>query len=110
MSDQSSDYAGDIAKYTSNVDQKAVDAIVKHLGIALKSKDASNVAISSKSELERVRESWMKKKLGLTGSDAELDQSVKAVGETMKADKTKSRVTFYYLLAEKHGKLADLAK
>ena len=49
-----SDYASDIAKYTSNVDQKAVDAIVKHLGIALKSKDASNVAISSKSEIEQV--------------------------------------------------------
>lgn len=104
-----SDYASDIAKYTSNVDQKAVDAIVKHLGIALKSKDASNVAISSKSEIERVRESWLKKKLGLTAPDAELDASLAAVGEAMKADKTKSRVTFYYLLAEKHGKLASLA-
>jgi uncharacterized membrane protein YciS (DUF1049 family) len=28
----------------------------------------------------------------------------------MKADKNKQRVTFYYLLAEKHGKLASLVK
>lgn len=104
------DYAADIAKYTQNVDAKAVAAIVKHLGIALKSKDAANVAVSSKSEMERVRDGWLKKKLKLTASDADLDSSMKAVGETMKADKTKSRVTFYYLLAEKHGKLAELAK
>lgn len=104
------DYATDIARYTANVDQKAVAAIVKHLGIALKSKDASNVAISSKSELETIREGWLKKKLKLTASDADLDASLKAVGEQMKADKTKARVTFYYLLAERHGKLAELAK
>ena len=104
------DYAADIGKYTAKVDDKAVAAIVKHLGIALKSKDASNVAISSKGEWDRVREGWLKKKLKLTASDADLDASIKAVGEAMKADKTKSRVTFYYLLAEKHGKLAELAK
>ncbi len=104
------DYATDIGLYTNKVDQRAIDAIVKHLGIALKSKDASGVAISSKSELERVREGWLKKHLKFTASDADLDASIKAVGEAMKADKTKSRVTFYYLLAEKHGKIAELAK
>ena len=103
----STDYAHDISRYTSNVDAKAVQAIVEHLGIALKSKDASRVAVSSRSEMERVRESWLKQKL--TDSDRDLDASLKAVGAAMNADKTKSRVTFYYLLAEKHGKLAELA-
>lgn len=105
----STDYARDISRYTGNVDAKAVQAIVDHLGIALKSKDASRVAVSSRSEMERVRESWLKQKLKLTDSDRDLDASLKAVGAAMKADKTKSRVTFYYLLAEKHGKLAELA-
>ena len=41
-----------------------------------------------------------------TGSDAELDKTVVAVCEQMNADRDKSRVTFYYLLAEKYGKLA----
>jgi hypothetical protein len=104
------DYSSDIKKYTANVDAKAVNAIVKHLGIALKSKDASVVSCSSKDELARVRDSWLKKRLGLGASDADLDRSIAAVCDTMKADTSKHRVTFYYLLAEKTGKLADLAK
>ncbi len=103
------DYAADVTKYAPNCDANAVKGIVKHLGIALKSNDSSMVACSSKSELERVRESWLKKKLGLTDSDADLDAAIAAVCEQMKADRSKSRVTFYYLLAEKYGKLAALA-
>lgn len=102
------DYATDIQKYTSSIEQKAIDGIVRFLGIALKSRDASYVACSSKSELERVRESFLKRKLKLTEDDAALDQQIAAVCEQMKADTSKHRVTFYYLLAEKAGKLGDL--
>jgi hypothetical protein len=102
------DFAADIAKYTPSVDAKAVSAIVKHLGIALKSADASLVSCSSKDERVRVRESWLKRKLGLTAADADLDKSIEAVCQQMRADASKQRVTFYYLLAEKHGKLASL--
>ncbi|MGE0768656.1 MAG: DUF2853 family protein [Hyphomicrobiaceae bacterium] len=102
------DYTTDIGKYTASVEQKAVDGIVRFLGIALKSRDASHVACSSKSELERIRESFLKRKLQSTESDAELDQRISAVCEQMKADNSKHRVTFYYLLAEKAGKLGDL--
>ena len=58
-------YADDIKRYQPNVDEKAVAAIVKYLGIALKSADASLVSCSSKEELATVRDSWLKKKLGL---------------------------------------------
>ena len=103
------DYATDIKKYSPNVDDKAVASIVKYLGIALKSsKDAALVSCSSKSELERVRENFMKKKLKMTEPDADLDKSIKAVCEQMKAAHDKHRVTFCYLLAEKTGKLAAL--
>ena len=102
------DYATDIKKYAPAADAKAVTGIVKFLGIALKSKDASMVSCSSKDELERVRESFMKKKLKMTESDADLDKVIKGVCDQMKADKTKHRVTFYYLIAEKTGKLATL--
>jgi len=105
----STDYTADIKRYTANVNDKAVAGIVKHLGIALKSADASLVSCSSKDELARVRDSWLKKKLALAGDDAALDKSIKEVCEQMKGDKNKQRVTFYYLLAEKHGKLAALA-
>lgn len=102
------DYLADVKRYVPAADDMIVAAIVKHLGIALKSKDASLVSCSSKEELERVRESWCKKKLALTQSDAEIDKGIKDVCEKMKADRDKHRVTFYYLLADKFGKLAAL--
>jgi hypothetical protein len=57
----------------------------------------------------RVRDNFLKKKLGLTNSDAELDQAIKAIADKMKGDRTKNRVTVYYLLAEHFGKLSAFA-
>jgi Protein of unknown function (DUF2853) len=102
------DHAADMQKYVPNADEAAVKAIIKHLGIALKGTDTALVACSSKEELDRVRDSWCKKKLGLTHADADLDRDIKGVCDVMKADKSKSRVVFYYLLAQKHGKLSGL--
>ena len=102
------DHHADLKKYAPAADDKAVKAIIKHLGIALKGTDTSLVACSSKDELSRVRESWCKKKLGLADSDADLDKAIAGVCEKMKGDKSKSRVVFYYLLAEKYGRLAGL--
>lgn len=102
------DHAADIARYAAAIDSEAVAAIVKHLGIALRSKDAANVACSSKSERQRIRDGFLKRTLCLTQTDAELDSAIAEVCQRMKADSTKSRVTFYYLLAERFGKLATL--
>ncbi|HRY07811.1 MAG TPA: DUF2853 family protein [Hyphomicrobiaceae bacterium] len=104
----STEYLADLKRYVPGANEKAVAGIVKHLGIALKSKDASLVSCSSKDELERVRDSWCKKKLGL-GDDKAIDAAIKDVCEKMKGDKQKHRVTFYYLLAEKFGKVDALA-
>ena len=101
------DWSHDVKKYVPNADESAIKGIVKHCGIALRSKDASYVACLDKSESDRVRDSFLKKKLALTAADAELDKAVMDVCQTMKADRDKSRVAFYYLLAEKYGKLAD---
>jgi hypothetical protein len=102
------DYAADVKKYTASVNDAAVTGIVKFCGIALQSRDASTVSCSSKSELERVRESFLKRKLKMSDSDADLDKMIKDVCEQMKAEHNKPRVTFYYLLAEKAGKLTEL--
>lgn len=104
-----SDYADDIAIYSSSaVDEDAVTGIVKHLGIALRTGDGKLVSCTDPVELGRVRDSWLKKKLAIGEDDAALDAAIAGVCTTMKGDKTKSRVTFYYLLAEQYGKLADL--
>ena len=101
------DWSHDVKKYAPNADESAIKGIIKHCGIALHSRDSSYVACQDKSERDRVRDSFLKKKLGLTVTDVELDKAVTDVCQTMKADHDKSRVAFYYLLAEKFGKLAD---
>ena len=99
------DWAVDVKKYVPNPDDAAIKGIVRHCGIALQSRDGSFVAVADKVECDRVRESFLKKKLALTESNADLDAAVAGVGDRMKGDRDKSRVAFYYLLAEKFGKL-----
>lgn len=103
-------YVDDIKKYTSTVNEEAVAGIVRHCGIALRNRDSSLVAGTDPEELKRVRESWLKRKLALTESDADLDKAIHAVIEKMKAERAKGRVTVYYLLAEHFKKLDGLVK
>jgi hypothetical protein len=102
-----SDYLADVKRYDAGADADVVAKIVKHLGIALRSKDASLVSCSDQSELDRVRDSWCKKKLGAS-DDAKCNDIIGKVCEAMKADRNKQRVTFYYLVAKHMGKLASL--
>lgn len=103
-----SDYFADVKKYDSSADEAIVGKIVRHLGIALRNRDSSLVSCSDEAELGRVRDKWMKKKLGLT-DDAACDKVIAKVCETMKdAKSNKSRVTFYYLCAKEVGKLTSL--
>ena len=60
------DWSHDVKKYVPNADEGAVKGIIKHCGIALHSKDASFVACNDKSERDRVRDGFLKKKLGPT--------------------------------------------
>ena len=68
-----------VKKYAPDVNDVAVKGIVKHLGIALKNRDASFVACTDKSERDRVRDSFLEKKLALNNSDAELDKAIMEV-------------------------------
>jgi hypothetical protein len=101
------DYVTDVRKYAANVDEGAVAAIVKYCGIALQRADSSLVSASDPQELATVRDGFAAKKLGLSAEAA--DAAIKAVVEKMKATARKSRVTFYYLLAEASGSLGKLA-
>jgi len=100
------DWYADVRKYAPGADSNVVAAIVRYCGIALQNRDSSLVSFSDPAETDRVRENYLKKKLGLTNSDAELNQAIAEVGEMMKADRTKNRVTVYYLLAERLRKLS----
>jgi hypothetical protein len=102
------DWSADVKRYAPNADAVAINAIIKHLGIALQKRDSSLVACADKSERDRIREHFLKKRLGLKNSDAELDKAIVDVCQKMHGDHDKSRVAFYYLLAEKFHKLATL--
>jgi hypothetical protein len=102
-----SDYSADVAKYTSNVNEAAVTAIVKYCGIALQNRDSSLVSGSDAKELTTVREGFAAKKLGLSAEAA--DAGMQTVLAKMKDERNKSRVTFYYLLAEATGTLSKLS-
>jgi hypothetical protein len=99
------DWAVDVKKYVPAANDAAIAGIIKYCGIALRNKDSSLVSFSDKEEVARVRNNFLKKKLGLTAPDAELDEACMAVAAKMKADKTKNRVTVYYMLAEHFKKL-----
>ena len=97
-------WAADVKKYIPQVDEKAVAGIARYCGIALQKKDSSLVAFHDKQEVARVRDHFLKRKLGLSGADAELDKAISEVGKKM--GHGKNRVTAYYLLADRFGKLA----
>ena len=101
-----SKYLEDVKRYDSNANEKAVETIVKYLGIALRSRDASLVSCSDDKELDRVRKGFCVKKLGLDAAAA--DAAVKKTCETMKGDRNKNRVTFYYLVAQASGTMSKL--
>jgi hypothetical protein len=104
------DFIEGVQAYRPDADEAAVAGIVKHLGIALLNPQADSALVSASddTELTRVRESWLKNKLDRPESDADLDAAIASVAETMKDDRRKSRVTFYYLLAEHFNVLETL--
>jgi hypothetical protein len=102
-------WAADVKKYVPNADEKAIDGIVRYCGIALQKRDSSLVSFTDKEEVGRVRNNFLKKKLALTNSDAELDKAIMLVGDKMKDDRTRNRVTVYYLLADHFGKLSTFS-
>jgi len=84
------------------------DLIIKvttGLGPSIYKKDAETVSCTDSSELDTVKKNFLKKKLGLTASDAELDADIKKACEAMgSSNKHKYRALFYALLAKEFGK------
>ena len=104
------DWAESVKKYDPAADDAVIAKIVSYCGIALRSRDSSLVSFSDEEEVARVRNNYLKKKLGLTAPAADLDAAIAAVGAQMKGDRNKNRVTVYYLLAKHFDKLSVFTK
>jgi hypothetical protein len=102
------DHLADVRKYAKKpVDEAALAGLEKTYRLVLSQADSRYVACSDSAEVATVRENFLKKKLGLASGD--LDGAIKAVCQAMKDERNKSRLTFYYLLAEHFDKLGDFA-
>lgn len=103
-------YANDL-KEKCNVtpDVDFLTKVVIGLGPSIYNADSATVAGSDKTELERLKQNFLIKKLGLTDSP-ELDTAIDSVLETYgKSNKSKYRAVVYYLLA-KHFKKESIYK
>lgn len=99
------DWLSDVRKYSFEADEDVVGSIVKYCGIALRNRDSSLVSFSDDAEVARVRDKFLRRKLGLTDADSLLDDGIAWVKNLMVGDRTKNRVTVYYLLSHYFGKL-----
>lgn len=93
----------DIQKYAPNASDAVVAEMEKTYALALTNADARLVSYSDPAELARVRESFVKGKLGVADSDASIDEVIATVGDQVPGQK--QRLTVYYLLAAHYGKL-----
>jgi hypothetical protein len=79
--------------------------IAKSLGPAIYRADTEIVACGDKSELDRIRNNYLKKKLGLDKDNQELDAMIKRVCEKLgTSNRRKYRALFYGLLAKEAGR------
>ncbi|GIM59886.1 DUF2853 family protein [Capnocytophaga canimorsus] len=97
-------YAADLKeKVGVTPDLEFLTKVTIGLGPSIYNADSSTVAGSDQSELDRIKQNFLVKKLGLKDSP-ELDKAIESVLEQYgKSNKSKYRAVVYYLLA-KHFK------
>lgn len=99
------DWAADVKKYAPDADDAVIAGMLKTYRLVLSNQDSALVSFTDPDELARVRDSFLKKKLGLTLNDEELDAAIAEVGKKMKDGTRNTRIAVYYLLAAKFDKL-----
>ncbi len=97
-------YKEEMQKSGISIDDALLTAVAKGLGPSIYNNDASRVSASDQSELDRVKNNFLIKKLGLTDGPA-LDAAVKeVVAQFGSSNRNKYRAIFYALLVKKFGK------
>ncbi len=101
-----------IAKYADDLrnkckmepDMALLTKVTIGCGPAIYDNDAQTVAASDSSELERIKNNFLIKKLGLKDSPALMD-GIKSAAETYgTGERNKYRAVFYYMLTKHFGK------
>lgn len=101
-----------IAKYAEDLKSKCgvtpdMDLLTKvtiGCGPSIYNDDASTVAASDDAELERIKKSFLMKKLGMADSAALMDGINQAIETYGRSNRNKYRAVMYYLLVKHFGK------
>lgn len=96
-----SDYTKQLTKIGVKIDADLLKKVAKGLGPSIYNRDASTVAGSDKSELERVKKNFLIKKLGCKDTpklDEDIAEVIKQIGSSVRK---KYRAVVYYLLVKK---------
>ncbi|MGO1244340.1 MAG: DUF2853 family protein [Sphingobacterium sp.] len=97
-------YVAEAKKLNLTLDEKLIAAVAKGLGPSIYNADAETVAGSDKAELDRLKNNFLVKKLGLKDGP-ELDKAIGEVIEQVgKSNRNKYRAIIYALLVKKFKK------
>ncbi|TAM10756.1 MAG: DUF2853 family protein [Nevskiaceae bacterium] len=97
-------YVAEAKKLNLDVSTGLISTVAKGLGPVIYNADSELVSTSDKAEMDRVRDSFLVKKLGLAAGP-ELDKAIKEVTDKMgSSNRSKYRVLFYALLVKKFKK------
>jgi hypothetical protein len=98
-------YKASVTKLGLNLSDDLLTKATKALGPSIYNKDSETVSCTQKSELETVKENFLKKKLGLKDSDETLMSAIEEACKKMgSSNPNKYRAIFYALLAQKFNK------
>jgi|SRR5690606_7200803 len=97
-------YVAEAKKLNLPLDEKLIAAVAKGLGPSIYNADAETVAGSDKTELDRLKNNFLIKKLGLKDGP-ELDKAIEEViNQVGKSNRNKYRAIVYALLVKKFKK------
>ena len=91
-------YKKELSKVKVKVDDALLKAVVKSLGPAVYREDASKISAADAAELERVKQNFMVRRLGLPNG-AKLDAMLnRAIDQMGRSTKNKYRAVLYYII------------
>jgi len=104
LEEKISNYVEEAKKLNLDLSQDLIAAVTKGLGPSIYNADSETIAASDKAEIDRLKENFLIKKLGLK-EEENLDQAIEEVIETIgKSNRNKYRALVYALLVKKFKK------
>jgi hypothetical protein len=101
-------YKKELSKLKVRVDDVLLKAVVKSLGPAVYREDASKISAADAAELERVKQNFMVRRLGLSNGP-KLDVMLnKAIDQMGRSTKNKYRAVLYYIITRDSKREAAL--